>query len=689
MSDVVFQPTSMKPVSEHPLDKGVVLNMPSQDIPDGGFLSIADFIAGPEGLLVRPGSEVVGTNPLFPYIPSDLVSIWRNDLTQKLMVLTRYSLFAWDINVGLTEVAWTYTVGTITISGTSVTGSGTLWVNTPMPLMAGDIIRAGGKEGVVDTVLGDTSLLLKSATLTNGAGVAYVAQRSFYGINPQVMFDVVGYFMMMADGKHPLMRYDAVLNTLAYWTVDPLKKIYPTTVKYSTGTVAVDGATGIVTGTATSWLNIGIQVGALMSVTVSGVTTSDTIASVDSATQIHLTTPGKVPTCTAGKVFTIQQGVDFACKCCASFGNRTWVGGTTDAVDGVRRTRIRWSALADTADFSIATNYYDLPYTTTEMQALVPLGDVLIAYFEDAIFMGVPTNYPTLPLAWQRVETGGMGLVGAKAITSWLGAHFFVGPDDIYQLTSNGISKIGSPVVSQTVGTCKKPAFVRVCVDPQRYRILFGFPINNENIENVWSYEYRAKCWSRDAISTYMMSNVYVSSALSWDGLAPLVHWDSISAKYATWNAMNIGSVARSVYYEHSMRVWRVENAVVNDWAVAPFYPSFITKDHDFGMDDASKVVVGFSLKLSYGGSVLPPTSLPLNMLIEVSTNRGGSWKSCGILVVGAGRDEGWVTFRATGSTFRFRGSVLQMPSSNRFTITSIGMKVRLGGTEMNSAASR
>ena len=45
MSDAVFQVTSAKDITIRPLDKGMVLNVPSQDVPDGGFLDIRDFVA--------------------------------------------------------------------------------------------------------------------------------------------------------------------------------------------------------------------------------------------------------------------------------------------------------------------------------------------------------------------------------------------------------------------------------------------------------------------------------------------------------------------------------------------------------------------------------------------------------------------------------------------------------------------
>jgi len=692
MSDAVFQPTSVKSVFIRPLAKGMLLNAPSQVLPDGAFLLVKDFIAGPEGLVRRPGSGTLGLNQLIPYTPSDMIAVWRTDGLQKLIIITRNNLYVLDLSTGIAEVLWTYTTGTVTISGTSVTGAGgAAW--TTNNILPGDILRTADGEAVIDTVSGSTSIVLRSVgTLVNRAGVTYSIQRTFSpGAASQPVFDMLNNYMMIADGKRAMLKYDPLGGTLGYWTTDVKKKIKQTeTVTYSTGTVTVAvGALGTLTGAGTTWVTGATWVGKIIEVTVGGYAYRDTIAAVASTTSMTLANPGFIPVC-AGATYRVltTAGIDFVPACCCGFMNRAWAGQTVDSVDGSQRQRIRWSALADVTDFSIPTNYLDLPFTSTPLLRLVPLGDTLIAYFGDAVFMGTPTNNPLLPLQFQKVETGGVGLVGPKAVISWLGAHFFVGQDDIYLLTTQGIERIGSPVHKQTLKTCQKTECVRVQADPQRFRILFGFPTDADYVAKVWSYEYRAKAWSYDDIQTYMIANPVVTNSLSWDGLAGNT-WDGLGSVYASWDSMRAGSTVRSIYYEGAGRLWQVDDNQSLDRASVTIVPQFETKDYDFDMPDSLKVVTGFNIKVDCNGGSVPAGNNPLIVNVLVSTNRGTSWKNCGNIYIPENRDEGWVSFRAVGSTFRFKCTVSGTPPASQYIISEHGMRVRLSGSELTYGGHR
>ena len=685
MSDMVFQPTSAKNIFVRPLDKGMILNAPSQSIPDGAFLTVKNLIAGPEGLVRRPGSGALGLSQTIPYTPSDMIAVWRTDGLQKLIIITKNNLYVLDLTTGIAEVLWTWTTGTITINGTSVTGSNTSW--TSGDVRSGDILRTVDGEAVIDTVVDATTIVLKSVgTLVNRSGIIYSIQRTFSpGYASQPSFDMLNNYMMIADGKHPLMKYDPLGGTLGYWTTDPTKKINQAlSVTYSTGTVSVaSGTLQTLTGSGTTWVTGPSWVGKTVEVTVGGFAYKDTIASVASTTSLTLSNPGFIPICSGASYRILTYaGIDFVPACCCGFMGRAWTGYTYDATDGERRQRIRWSALADVTDFSISVNYVDLPFTSTPLLRLLPLGDTLIAYFGDCIYMGMPTNNPLLPLQFQRVETGGVGLAGPKAVISWLGAHFFVGQDDVYMLTTQGIDRIGSPVQRQTIKTCKKPEFIRVQADPQRYRILFGFPLNDEYVDKVWSYEYRAKAWSYDDIQTYMIANPVVTNSLSWDGLAGNT-WDNLHVKYSAWDNMRAGSTVRSIYYEGSGKIWQVADDNPLDKGVLVISPVFETKDYDFDMPDTLKIVTGFNVKVNCDGGPVPVGGNPLVIQVLVSTNRGTSWKNCGNLYIAPNKDEGWVSFRAIGSTFRFKCTIVGTPPAVQYIITEHGMRVRLGGPEL------
>lgn len=692
MSDAVFQPNSVKPVFVRPLDKGMILDQPSQVLPDGAFLKIKNFIAGTEGLRRRPGSTGVGLGQSFPYVLSDMIAVWRTDGLQKLIIVTRSNLYVLDLSTGRTEVAWAYSTGTVTISGTSVTGAATAWLSGD--ILPGDILRTADGEAVIDQVTSDTTIVLKSVgTLINRTAVSYNIQRTFSpGRATEPVFDMLDNHMMIADGKRPLLRYDPLGGTLGYWTTDPKKRPYLTAaVTYSTGTVSVAAASlQTLTGSGTTWVTGSSWVGKTVEVTVGGVAYLDTIAAVASTTSLTLANPGLIPVCT-GATYRIltYSGTAVTPACCCGFMGRAWIGYTWDTVDGECRQRIRWSSIQDSSDFSIETNWLDLPFTATPLKRLVPLGEALVAYFGDAVYIGFPTNNPLIPLQFQKVETGGIGLTGSKAVMSWLGVHFFVGQDDVYMLSTNGIQRIGTPIQKESIKLCQKSEFIRVQADPYRTRILFGFPGAEEYTDRVWSYEYKSKAWSYDDIQTYMIANPVVTNALSWDGLAGGT-WDALGGTYSTWDNMKSGGATRSIYYEGASKIWQVDDAQGMDRGSIVISPQFETKDYDFELPDVLKIVTGFNVKISCveSGSI-PAGDHPLQIQLEVSTNRGTSWKSIGTLQIPELRDEGWLTFRAKGSTFRFRGSIVGTPPQTSYTITEHGMRVRIAGSELSYGTHR
>jgi len=159
---------------------------------------------------------------------------------------------------------------------------------------------------------------------------------------------------------------------------------------------------------------------------------------------------GLYTTATAEKILS---GIDFFPETFCFFGGRTLAGDTYDTTDSYRPNRLRWSTLASKSDFSLSTNYYDFDRNIGRLLRLMPLGTSLVAYFEFAIYMGVPTNNPFAPYSWQRIEAGNIGLIGRRAVASSLGVHYFVGGGDFYSLDTQGIRSTGNRILSQRIGT--------------------------------------------------------------------------------------------------------------------------------------------------------------------------------------------------------------------------------------------
>lgn len=352
------------------------------------------------------------------------------------------------------------------------------------------------------------------------------------------------------------------------------------------------------------------------------------------------------------------------------FSDRVYQGNVIDPVDGTQRARILWSTLADETDFSFPENYMDVPYSGGSLLRILGLNKYLMLYFDDAIYTGYPTNYPTLPFRFERRETGGIGIAGVRAVTAYLGGHFLIGQNDFYYTDGEVVKPIGDPIAKELMATLEYPEWSYCCPDPLNFNILFGVSGTSEKIERIWRLDYRSNSWSRDPISTEMIANPRINSALSWDELTGT--WDTLGDTYSSWDTIRIRDSQRRVIIENADALWRGSLDGELDFGNSPVEITLVTKDHDFDDPDSLKVFTRFGVKIDSGAL------LGGNVVFNawVSVNRGRSFKSVGVITIPADKDEGYVNFRATGSTLRVKLTSTSQVTSYylaEYTLRAIG----------------
>lgn len=352
------------------------------------------------------------------------------------------------------------------------------------------------------------------------------------------------------------------------------------------------------------------------------------------------------------------------------FSDRVYQGNVIDPVDGTQRARILWSTLADETDFSFPENYMDVPYSGGSLLRILGLNKYLMLYFDDAIYTGYPTNYPTLPFRFERRETGGVGLAGVRAVTAYLGGHFFVGQNDFYYTDGEQVKPIGDPVAKELMATLEYPEWSYCCPDPLNFNVLFGVSGSSEEIERIWRLDYRSNSWSKDPIATEMISNPRINSSLTWDELTGT--WDTLGDTYSSWDTIRIRDSQRRVILENADALWRGSIDGNLDFGNSPVDVTIVTKDHDFDDPDGLKVFTRFGLKIDFR------SDLGDNVIFNVwvSVNRGRSYKSVGTIVIPTTKDEGYVNFRATGSTIRVKLTSSSQVASyyiSEYTLRAIG----------------
>ena len=379
----------------------------------------------------------------------------------------------------------------------------------------------------------------------------------------------------------------------------------------------------------------------------------------------------------------------FSAKCGAFFNERLFLGHITEWVDGAYeeyRQRIRFSTVTDFGDFAAASNsnYVDLDYTRGAINAILPMGNLLAVYLEDVIYLGQGTANVSIPLVFERVETGGVGLVGSKAIVPYKDGHFFVGQDNIYFHSTRGMEPIGTVVLSETVRKCERKWRIFAANDPKRNRVCFGFPNVNDFIEQVWSFEYQTGAWSYEDYSTWMIDSTLFDDSLTWADLSG--EWADLLDIGPTWSDLRLEADTEiELGREFDGVLQLASRGAVEDDGAGPVVLQLESKDHDLGFADVEKCWTRLALKLRFDNNVAFDEALDFEC--HVSHNRGRTWKDVGRLRIRGGMDEGHCDFRLTSSHFRFRltatnGQSVYTITEYTYSVTPFAYESHLGSQE-------
>lgn len=581
-----------------PYNGGMVLDAPSTRIPDLACLVAKNYIMRPAGPYRRPGDDYyISSTVDYPPV-RDLITYWKLDGTQETLLLDSKFLYA-AAGGTLTGKYWTYSTGTISTSGATVTGSGTAWDTASNYIRPGDVMvldadgSGDGPEAIeITAVASATSITLASTPSgTYGASTDYEIRRAFAPGDDLVDFAIVpdpettSKQVVFADGTHPIMSYDG------------------------------------------------------------------------SSFGLHGT------------------GNDFIAKCVgwvAPGQNRLFAGYTIESSTHWRQ-RLRWTRPLDPIEFNTGSpdtynDFLDLPQTGGYIRRLLALGHLLVAYFDNAVAIGRPTNRADLPYAFDFIDTGGMGLVGTKAVCSWIDAHYFVMSDDIYRLRVNGsLEPIGSPVVKDTIDACNFLNHVWVAPDPDRDRIVFGFPRTNEDIARIWSYCYKTNAWSYDDVTATMLANREYVDSDTWASYGGT--WGSATT---TWG--DYSSKATGLFYGYQSRVARYEPDRTLAADDVPISAELVSKDYDLGLPDRKKTGLRISIKID--------RTLTSNLRFQIftSTDRGLNYEQHEDLVIPAGDDENFTNFIVSGSTIRFK--VVSTSAVTSYYIENIVVRIKGRGLE-------
>ena len=364
----------------------------------------------------------------------------------------------------------------------------------------------------------------------------------------------------------------------------------------------------------------------------------------------------------------------FTAEAVAYFQGRVWAGHLNDGSNGELRQFARWSKATDITDFSDATAYINLLSQGSAfagaIRRFVPMGANLMTYLDDAVFVGTPSNTPNLPLAFQQVPTGGIGVAGPRAVASvvlprdeqnlWglnIAGHFFVGQDNVYFLSASSLTlqPIGSKIVKNSVMKCQVPQRIQAVVDWNTRRVRFGFPRSSNYVEDIYDFDWETKEWSHEPRKTWMLGDPFLSYSLSVTFMTTVTGVfmclvDDATKMVSGWTQSPL--TARAVYMENAGTLWTyagAELAINPDGSANPI--AIETQDYDEGVPGMVKFWRMLRVKIAWDTA----PSVDIVFAVSISLDLGQSWRGIGNLTVRSGETEGWINFRATGPHIRFR----------------------------------
>ena len=593
-----------------PLNKGVNLALPSNAIAPNEFQEITGYLVTPRGLTKMPGVGFLGSDSTNSYVGSKVRNIatsYNSDGAERSIVLCSGNFYLLNSKYEpLTEIFWqdTYTFN-VTVTGINITTTATVTINAvaynisfdlTLLIKPGDKITIGGNTNIVSTVSG-TTITCGAAVIPNGGYASFTVTR-------------------IASKDYGLSNPEQVLDCFNYQ-----------------GNIYITGQ--------------GFPLGKLDNSTSPPVIKS-TVPITTSSFGYPLL--GATPPENRLGTFSAEVG--------CFFKGYIWLANTEERHNtiGLNKqkftNRIRWSnPFAPDTDFIDNTRWQDIGFTPGEIVRLLPNGEQLICYKSDAVLYGYQSNIPGLPLSFHSYDTGGVGLVGIRAVTDTAIGHIFVGQNDIYYISQQGVQPIGTPVLKKTIDECYYLSEVQVAHDPKKRCIYFGFPKRQMQIEEIWIFQYETKAWSKYNKLTNFLGMRKNTTQMQWD-LIPDATWDSIAT--ASWDdcgAATDGLFELVMAPNNYLETFESFSSIpVNAYSM-----QFITPDFDIDNPDIVKTFLRLSIKIDWNDT---HTVAPVNMVsftVYGSNDFGLLYKQLGILRIPIAGNEGHCNFRITGSAVRFK----------------------------------
>jgi len=633
MGDSQYIPASPRNITIRPLDKGVVNNVSPGMVPKGGFLEIKDLQVSPSGLEQRASfNTAVGGTQFVQFPPIvGFQEFWSTAGVKRTLIQDRK--FFYEVEKSGQEYVADKMASTVQ-TDTSPAGSSVTVASTQPKTISGDSTNFS----TTDVKPGDVIYVEFSAG-TQGRIIENISNDTTMTVTEGFASAETGAGYIIQEGLYS----GGLTNLDLYGTTSQVGDVvFPDAVSVPGKVIVTDGS--------------------------------------------------RIPRVFDGgtwEAFTTQEIVPV---CVGYFRDRLFFGQMLGSDANYYRQRIRWSEAGTFNDLPTA-NYIDLPYQSGAVWRIVPFAQALVAFFDDAVYIGRATSSSSLPIYFEKIETGGVGLVGMRAIATWMDSIFFTGQDDIYMVTAEEVKPVGTKAVKRSLRKLGDNQKGRIMgyrnthegkigfAIPSEAQLEEGQTLNNQDLNVLWELDIASGAWSKltfNGDSIGFIQEGAFSTAIEIDDFSGEVY-DDYTMRID--NLTSLGGKKR-LYFDKGQGVlsyFDLENEYQGkDYGTALIGSGFITGDIDLDNPDMKKLWNRIGMKLNQQ----LPSDGHLSFDMWVSIDRGQNWKKAGVLKIVGGKDEGKLNFRIVGSQLRVKAT-LRENTYGRFEIGEITLRAKPRGGEL------
>ncbi len=225
-----------------PLDKGMVLNEPSEILPPGAFLTLEGVIVQKKGLYRRPGWGYYANNDTIG-VGEEMIDyrilLKSNDIQIGFVISNLYAYIV-SLTTGFTRIYHKESTGTIGVSGVAVTGVGTLFLTNGIKehdIFVSDPGATGEVSSPITFVGSETTLTIADDLGTITAGTSYEIWRLFDARKPYL----VDYNTYLNESIFTTFLNRPVTYNPSTSSMEEYITTYPTTGPFKAGCVGIFG----------------------------------------------------------------------------------------------------------------------------------------------------------------------------------------------------------------------------------------------------------------------------------------------------------------------------------------------------------------------------------------------------------------------------------------------------------------